>query len=198
MVMIMGSFVGILFLGTILFIMTMKLHFCFIYRRKLMRYNVSSSQIETYTTGGNPSIESIEILNRIGSNPSQPVMSSLSLDINESTPSEPIISSLSLEDSEFNVNSILECWIDEIDGSTIYARGRNINGLGSEISFEIDIKNIKENDKELVKEGSVFIVKIEEGNLDINFQRYIKEKERHSNESYIKNRLAIIEGSDND
>lgn len=173
MVMTTGSFLAILFLGTIFFIITLELYFCFAFRLKYMRYNICRSQVETHTTGGNPS-------NEISSNPSN------------------IVSDVSLEDSELNINSILECWIDEIDGSTIYARGRDINKFGPEISFELDIKNVKENDKEFIKEGSVFIVKIEEGNLDINFQRHIKEKESYSNESYIKNRLAIIEGSNND
>ena len=74
-----------------------------------------------------------------------------------------------------------ECWVDEIDNDIIYARGRDVDLLGPEIVFEIELKDVDDNDKELVKESAVFWVKVgtlttETGQLlnstVIKFRRY--------------------------
>ena len=60
----------------------------------------------------------------------------------------------------FRILKTYECWIVDLDQKTIYANGRDIDLLGPEISFEIDINNVDSNDRELIKDSAVFWVKV--------------------------------------
>lgn len=60
----------------------------------------------------------------------------------------------------FNTINTYECWVEDIHNDIIYARGREINDLDSEISFDFPIIDVDIEDRDLVEISSVFWWKI--------------------------------------
>lgn len=69
------------------------------------------------------------------------------------------------------------CWVDEIDGDTIYARTKSF-------SFEIDKSIVLDEEKEIVQEGAGFYIIIKGNIKAIRFMKPMK---------ITKNEMKIIE-----
>lgn len=69
------------------------------------------------------------------------------------------------------------CWVDEIDGDTIYARTNNF-------SFELDKGTVLDEEKKLIQEGAGFYIIIKGNTTTIRFMKPIK---------ITKNEMKIIE-----